>query len=181
MALPKAEETTRRHRENKIPSASAASEASGAIQVFGSIFFRIFGEIHGNRRKEHDNVGKTTLMHLLQDFLGDSRKPPKRTRQRRTNKNNYTRFPFPYLDRFMLGGVFEPDALKTLQDCPRRAKTCPRRAKTRPRRAKTPPRRAKTRPRRAQDAPRHAKTRPRRAKTPQDAPKTRLRSIFNDF
>ena len=49
--------------------ASAASEASGAIQVFGSIFFRIFGEIHGNRRKEHDNVGKTTLMHLLQDFF----------------------------------------------------------------------------------------------------------------
>ena len=37
-------------------AASAASEASGAIQVFGSIFFRIFGEIHGNRRKEHDNV-----------------------------------------------------------------------------------------------------------------------------
>ena len=128
----------------------------------------------GERSERSERSDSSVRKHLLQDFWGDSRKPPKRTRQRRTNNNNYTRFPFPYLDRFMLGGVFEPDALKTLQDCPRRAKT-------RPRRAKTPPRRAKTRPRRAQDAPRHAKTRPRRAKTPQDAPKTRLRSIFNDF
>ena len=39
--------------------ASAASDASGAIQVFERIFFRILGEIHGNRRKEHDITGKT--------------------------------------------------------------------------------------------------------------------------
>ena len=39
--------------------ASAASEASGAIEVFERIFFRIFGEIHGNRRKEHDITRKT--------------------------------------------------------------------------------------------------------------------------
>ena len=39
--------------------ASAASEASGAIEVFERIFFRIFGEIHGNRRKDHDITRKT--------------------------------------------------------------------------------------------------------------------------
>ena len=38
--------------------ASAASEASGAIEVFERIFFRIFGEIHGNHRKEHDTQEK---------------------------------------------------------------------------------------------------------------------------
>ena len=40
--------------------ASAASEASGAIEVFERIFFRIFGEIHGNHRKEHDTQEKRT-------------------------------------------------------------------------------------------------------------------------
>ncbi len=38
--------------------ASAASEASGAIEVLERIFFRIFGEIHGNHRKEHDTQEK---------------------------------------------------------------------------------------------------------------------------
>ena len=38
--------------------ASAASEASGAIEVFERIFFRIFGEIHGNHRKEHESQEK---------------------------------------------------------------------------------------------------------------------------
>ena len=38
--------------------ASAASEASGAIEVFERIFFRIFGEIHGNHRKEHGTQEK---------------------------------------------------------------------------------------------------------------------------
>ena len=36
-----------------------SGDRSGAIQVFERIFFRIFGEIHGNRRKEHDITGKT--------------------------------------------------------------------------------------------------------------------------
>ena len=40
---------------NSMPSASAAS---GAIEVFERIFFRIFGEIHGNHRKEHDTQEK---------------------------------------------------------------------------------------------------------------------------
>ena len=57
-ASPKPQETTRRHRKNSMPSASAASEASGAIEVFERIFFRIFGEIHGNHRKEHDTQEK---------------------------------------------------------------------------------------------------------------------------
>ena len=54
-ASPKPQETTRRHRKNSMPSASAAS---GAIEVFERIFFRIFGEIHGNHRKEHDTQEK---------------------------------------------------------------------------------------------------------------------------
>ena len=64
-ASPKPQETTRLHRKNSMPSASAASErasgaseASGAIEVFERIFFRIFGEIHGNHRKEHDTQEK---------------------------------------------------------------------------------------------------------------------------
>ena len=38
--------------------ASAASEASGAIEVFERMFFRIFGESHGTHRKEHDTQEK---------------------------------------------------------------------------------------------------------------------------
>ena len=41
--------------------ASAASEASGAIEAFERLFFRIFGGIHGNHRKEHDIAGETKI------------------------------------------------------------------------------------------------------------------------
>ena len=41
--------------------ASAASAASGAIEVFERLFFRIFREIHGNHRKEHDIAGETQI------------------------------------------------------------------------------------------------------------------------
>ena len=62
-ASPKPQETTRRHRKSSIWSASAASEraseASGAMEVFERLFFRIFGENHGNHRKEHDIAGET--------------------------------------------------------------------------------------------------------------------------
>ena len=101
--------------------ASAASEASGAIQVFGSIFFRIFGEIHGNRRKEHDNVGKTTII----------------IRASRSMSN-----------QFYVGVFFRP---KTHQDGPRwrpsRAKTRPRCAQDALRRFQDAPRRAQDAPR----------------------------------
>ena len=67
-ASQKPQETTRRHRKNSMPSASAASdrasaasEASGAIEVFERMFFRILGEIHGNHRKEHDIAGETKI------------------------------------------------------------------------------------------------------------------------
>ena len=36
--------------------ASAASEANGAIEVFGSFSFKIFGKLHGNHRKDNNNV-----------------------------------------------------------------------------------------------------------------------------
>ena len=139
----------------------------------GGRSFEAFRELHRNLREQHDATGKTAYQrraqrasersersersdsgvraHILQDFWGDSRKPPKRTRHHRKNVNNKTRFPFPYLDRFMLGGYCVQDAPKTIQDGPKRPKT-PQDG------PKTPQEAAKTR----QDAPR----------TPQDAPKT---------
>ena len=86
---------------------------------------------------------------MLEDTKNNIR--PQETQEKQT------RFPFPYLDRFMLGVFFEPkapqDASKTPQDAPRRPKTRPRRPKALPRRPMTPPRRPKLPPRCPQDAP----------------------------
>ena len=51
--------TTPQEKQHAVGERSErASEASGAIEVFERIFFRIFGETHGNHRKEHDTQEK---------------------------------------------------------------------------------------------------------------------------
>ena len=137
----------------------ASGDDSGSLETEFSKILGSFTETSGNNttpqekqhtsgerseRSERSDSGVRT--HILQDFWGDSRKPPKRTRHHRKNVNNKTRFPFPYLDRFMLGVFSEPRWPKTVHDGPKRPKTpqdgpkTPQEAaKTRPRRTKMPP------------------------------------------
>ena len=121
----------------------------------------------GERSERSERSDSSVRKHLLQDFWGDSRKPPKRTRHHRKNINNKTRFPFPYLDRFMLAGFSSErrqDAAGRAKDAPRRTQDAPRCAKRLSRRAKDAPRGRQEAPRRAQDAPRCAQSRPGRPK-----------------
>ena len=121
-------------------------------------------------------------MHLLRDFLADSRKPPKRT-SRREKTTIIIRASRSLTKTGLCWGWFcEPrraqDASKTRQDALMTRQDAPKTRQDAPRRAQDAPRRLQDAPRRAQDAP---KTPPRRPKTPQDASKTRLRSIFGQF
>ena len=135
-----------------------------------------FTETSGNnttpQEKQHTNGERSdsgVRAHSLQDFWGDARKPPTRTRHHRKNVNNKTRFPFLYLDRFMLGGFSRP---RSPQDAPRR----PKAVQDAPRWAKDAPRGRQDAPRRAQDAPKTSQDTPKMPqdalKTPQHAPKT---------
>ena len=131
--------------------------------------------------KQHDAAGKTTLLRRAQrakraerlrclsayssGFSGRFTETTEKNTARRRNENNKTRFPFPYLDRFMLAGFASRKASKRGRARQRRAKTHPRRPKMRQEALKTGQRRPK-RP------PRGAKTRPRRPKMPPEPPRT---------
>ena len=83
-ASPKPQETTRRHRKNSMPSASAASERA-------------------QRAKRAERL--RCLSAYSSGFSGRFTETTEKNTTRRRNENNKTRFPFPYLDRFMLGVV----------------------------------------------------------------------------
>ena len=84
-ASPKPQETTRRHRKNSMPSASAASERA-------------------QRAKRAERL--RCLSAYSSGFSGRFAETTEKNTTRRRSENNKTRFPFLYLDRFMLGVVY---------------------------------------------------------------------------
>ena len=124
-----------------------------SLKAWRSIF-EGFLEVSPKHRKQHDAPGKTACRRRAQraseraqrakraerlrclsasssGFSGRFTETTEKNTTRRRNENNKTRFPFPYLDRFMLGGF-------SSQNAPRGGRTRQRRAKTHPRRPKMP-------------------------------------------
>ena len=116
-------------------------------------------------------------MHLLRDFLADSRKPPKRT-SRREKTTIIIRASRSLTKTGLCWEVFSSQTLsrrsKIAQDAPRRAQDAPRRLQDAPRRAQDAPKTPQDAPRRAQDARRRPKTLPRRVYD-------RFLTVFNRF
>ena len=119
--------------------------------------------------------------HILQDFRGDSQKPPekksKKQSTRRRNENNKTRFPFPYLDTFPL--IFGPkprqeDARRT-QDAPKPPQYAPRGTQN----AQDAAKRREYAPKTLQDAPRAAQESQNDAKMEASWHENRIRKNIN--